>query len=204
MNNYEYEIRYREMLLQKVRNNSKITSDERIWLVTHPVYNQQLGFPFFNVAIENLEPNKWYLVRVKLESTAYDDRIIPIIGVPAGKGKIIADFELRDVRGNVSLGKPVKMLGFELEQHHMSEVKYLSVLGLLSVEYECDYFDEKQNLYKRQASSTGDPSFAMKKEIINNHLVKYRCKSPIGNSFDAMVFTIEWTEADKVYNMEKE
>ena len=177
MNNYEYEIRYREMLLQKVRNNSKITSDERIWLVTHPVYNQPLGFPFFNVAIENLEPNKWYLVRVKLEST---------------------------VRGNVSLGKPVKMLGFELEQHQMSEVKYLSVLGLLSVEYECDYFDEKQNLYKRQASSTGDPSFAMKKEIINNHLVKYRCKSPIGNSFDAMVFTIEWTEADRVYNMEKE
>ena len=194
LKNYEEEIIYREQILQKVRNGIKPTPAERIWAVTHPVYNRRLGFPFFNVAIESFEPNKWYLLRIKVEAIAYDDRIIPIIYVPAGKGRIITDFELEDISGNVSRGVPVKMLGLESKQHQNSEVKYLSKLGLLSVSYGCDYFDEKPNLHKRESSSTGNPDFAMIRQIVNEHMVRYRCKSPVGDSFDAMVFTIEWIE----------
>lgn len=56
------------------------------------------------------------------------------------------------------------MLGLELNlTHREAEVEYRSALGVLSVAYECDYFDVKQNLHKRQSSSTGDPDFAMTK-----------------------------------------
>lgn len=193
-NNYEKEIARREELLQKARDNIKLTKDERTWLVTHPVYNWRLGFPYFNVTVEKLEANKWYTLRVNVESVAYDNRIIPIISAPAGQGQIIADFELTDLRGNVTLGKPVKMLGFELAKHREFQVDYRSKLGLLSVAYECDYFDVKQNLHIRQSSSTGDPDYAINKQIVNDHMIRYYCKSPLDDSFDAMVFTIEWTK----------
>lgn len=195
LNNYKDEIIYREELLQKIRDNVKITPDERIWLITHPIYNQRFGFSFFNVATENLEPNTWYILRINVECITYTDRIIPIIYAPGKKGEIVADFKLTDLKGNVSLKKPVKMLGFEIDPIHMeAKVKFRSALGILSVAYECDYFDKNHTLHKRQASSTGDPDFAMKKETLNNRMVRYYCKSPINDSFDAMIFTIEWTE----------
>ena len=130
LKHYEKEIIYREQILQKVRNGIKPSHTERIWAATHPVYNRRLGFPFFNIAIESLDPNKWYLLRIKVESIAYNYRILPIICIPAGKGKIIADFKLKGINGNISRGAPVKMLGLESKY---SEVKYLSTLGLVSV-----------------------------------------------------------------------
>ena len=191
LKDYEKEIVYREQILQKVRNGIKPSPAERIWAATHPVYNRRLGFPFFNIAIESLDPNKWYLLRIRVESIEYNYRILPIICIPAGKGKIIADFELKDINGNISRGAPVKMLGLESKY---SEIKYLSTLGLISVEYECDYFDEKTNLHKRESSSTGNPDFAMIRKNVNEHMVRYCCKSPVGDLFDAMIFTIEWIE----------
>lgn len=154
-----------------------------------------MGFPYYNKVIESLNSTSWYTLIINVESVSYDERIIPIIYVPADKGKIITDFELKDYNGNVSLGKPVKMLGFEFSQVPQTfQVEYCSMLGLLSVFYECDYFDSKRNLHKREASSTHNPNFAMARQVINDHTVRYHCKSPVGDSFDAMVFTVEWNE----------
>ena len=193
-NNYEEEITYREAIMQKAYNNIKITNEERTWLVTHPLYNWRLGFPYFNVTVETLEANKWYILSVNVESIAYDNRILPIISAPAGQGQIVADFELTDLRGNVTFGKPVKMLGFELVKNREFQVDYRSKLGLLPVAYECDYFDVKQKLHIRKSSSTGDPDYAIKKQIVNDHMIRYYCKSPLDDSFDSMIFIIEWTE----------
>lgn len=195
LKNYEEEIMLREQILQKVRNGIAPTPAERIWAVTHPVYNRKLGFPFFNVAIETLKANKWYLLRVNVESLVYDNRIIPILSAPAGKGQLITNLKLTNMRGDEIQGKPVKVLGLELNlTHREAEVEYRSALGVLSVAYECDYFDVKQNLHKRQSSSTGDPDFAMTKQVVNDHMVRYHCKSPVEDSFNAMTFTIEWIE----------
>ncbi len=194
---YEEEIAYREELLQKARDGMKVTSEERLWSQTHSVYNRRFGFPYYNVSIETLEPNQWYSLAINMESIGYKDRILPIISVPAGKGQIITDFELTDLRGNKSLGKPVKMLGLTLDlAHRECNVKYYSALGILAVGYECDYLDTAQNLHMRESSSTGATNFAMTKQMVNDHMVRYHCKSPVEDSFDAMIFTIKWTKCN--------
>lgn len=194
---YKLEVEQRKNLLQKARDSVKLTKEERIWLSTHALYNRQLGFPFFNTAIENLEKNKSHLLKITIDSVSYKDRIVPIIAVPAGQGQIITNGEVIDLKGNKWLNKPVKMLGLESEKSVQFEVQYISQLGLLEVGYECDYFDNKSNLNMRQSSSTGDPDFAMVRHQVSDNKVQYCCKSPLTNSFDALIFSIEWEKTNK-------
>ena len=189
---YEEEIRYREELFIKIRNKIKLTPEERLWMETHPVYNSRLGYPFLDVAIETLEANKWYTLKVKMESIAYEERIAPTIYVPASKGKILTDFTVFDFYGKESRGKPIQMLECELAQQEEMKVK----LGLLSVHYSCRYYVEWEKRYRIASSMDAGISFAMVREPVNDHMVRYRCKSPLEDSFDAMVFTIEWTEEE--------
>lgn len=198
--NYTEEIRYREEILQKVRNKVKVSPDERKWLATHSIYNRILGFPFLNMAIETLRPNQWYSLKIKVESVTYDGRILPVLHVPAGKGQISVDCELRDLKGRTSQGKSIQMLGVEwgiIGQEYLMD--YKSSLGLISVEYECEYFDIKQKIQIRRTSST-DHSFAMMRTVVNDHTVRYHCKSPQKDSFDAMVFTVEWIDGKNINN----
>ena len=173
---YEEEIRYREELFIKIRNKIKLTPEERLWMETHPVYNSSLGYPFLKIAIETLAANKWYTLKVKLESIAYEEKIAPIIYVPASKGKILTDFAVFDFYGKESRGKPIQMLECELAQQEEMKVKYLSELGLLSVHYKCGYYDLQQKLYVIASSMGANISFAMVREPVNDQTVRYRCK----------------------------
>lgn len=191
---YTKEIKQRKNILEKVRNGIKISPNDRIWLMTHSLYNEQCGIDTFNVAVEQIAPKKSFFIKIKVESIFYDQRILPIISVPAQKGKIIADFATYDYSGKKT-EKPVKMLGFE-QNNNVDEyqIEYFSDLGLLSVEYQCDYFDKTTNLSKRESSSTGNPNFAMRRQPINDYTVRYCCKSPTDVSFDALIFTVQWKE----------
>lgn len=198
-NRYREEIEQRENILNKVRNGIKLSHDERVWLLTHPVYNARYGINAYNIAIEHLEPSKWFRITIRVESILYNDRIIPIIYAPTEKSKIVSDLELYNHSGKQKQTKTVKMLGFEVSENIKDfEVDFFSVSGILSVQYECNYFDVKQNLNMREASSTGNPDFAMIRQIIDNDTVRYYCKAPCEDSFDAMVFSVHWEEKDKV------
>lgn len=188
------EIEQREQILNKVRDKIKISPDERMWLMTHSVYNERWGLDCFNIVVEQIDPNKWFLLKIKVESVMYEKRIIPIISaVPASKGKIVTDLDLYDYNGNLTSKKYVKMLGLELNNDSDEyEVKYFSDLGILSVAYECDYFDVRQNIIKRESSSTRNTDFAIKRQVVDDHTIKYYCKSPIAQSFDSLVFSIQW------------
>ena len=190
---YEMEIAQREFILNKVRQNIKISKEERLWLVTHSVYNRKLGKNALNIVIEKVPSKKWLSISIKVESVSYDKRIIPIIGVPGGKGKIVSIHEVTDLKGNTFQNKPVKVLGLlhddSIPEH---KINYYSDLGLISVEYECDYFDDKSNLYKRESSSTGNTYFAMKRQVVDEYTIRYYCKSPMHDSYDALVFSVHW------------
>ena len=194
MHAIQEEITKRKNILDKVRNNIKISKEERLWLVTNPVYNLRWGTDAFNIAIEHIEPHKCYTLTIKIESISYDKRIIPIVSVPGAKGKIVAGFQLYDFKENETSRREVKMLGVGINRNapREYEVKYISDLGLVGVQYQCDYFDPKQNLNKRERSSTGNLSLAMRREIVNECTVRYYCKSPVTETFDALIFTIEW------------
>ena len=160
-------------------------------MVTHPVYNNHFEGDAFNVVIERIEPNEWYLIKIKIKTKDYNRRIIPIIGVPAGKGRIITDLKLYDSDSKPRRKKEVKMLGFETDTSCTEyTIRYMSNLGLLEVKYECDYFDSLQNIVKREASSTGNYDFAIKKKLIDEQTIEYYCKSPTKEDFNALIFTL--------------
>ena len=189
---YEEEIIHREKILSYVRNGKKITAEERLWLATHRIFNRKLGYPYLNTDIINLNAKEVYLLRVKVESKTYSDRIIPVIAVPGGKGRILATNVLDRV-GNLSPTKSIKMLGLLVDlNRNLVEVSYCSDLGLIGVSYECDYFDDKQNIMIRKDSCTGDHNFAMTCEILSDNKRLYRCKSPISDDFECLVFSLEW------------
>ena len=194
--NYEEEINCRNNIMSRVRHGEKITSEDRLWLVTHRIINPTLGYPYLNTDIIHLHPKVTYIIRVTIENLTYPGRIIPVITVPGGKGKIVANTLLTDYNGNVSSKKPVKMLGLLVNlNHNEAEFAYQSNLGLLGVSYECDYFDNEQHIMIRKNSCVGDPDFAMLGEVLSDNKILYRCKAPTNDSFESFAFSIEWEYA---------
>lgn len=131
---------------------------------------------------------------MRVESLSYDNRIIPILStIPAKKGQIVAGFEVRNYDGDLVENKKIKVIGFEIKDDICEyEVEIFSDLGLFSVQYECDYFDLKQKINKREASGTGNSYLAMRRQKLDKNTVEYYCKSPNKDSFDALVFTVHW------------
>ena len=190
--NIEEEIWFRNNIMERIRSGQKVSSEERMWLATHRVYNFNLGPPFLNFDILQLLPNRKYIVRVRIEKLNYNKRIIPIVIVPGGKGGIFADFPMVDLNGKAAT-KDVKMLGLLLDlNRNESTFAYRSEIGLIGICYECDYFDTKQQLNIRKSSNTGSPNFAMLRESISDNKVKYNCKLPFDNNFEDFAFSVEW------------
>lgn len=192
------EIQYRQFLMNELaKGNGKKEYVE--WLKTHPIYHYELGAPFYLNVMETLEKNQWYSLRIAVESLNYTDSISLVINVPFGDGAIIAPFDIYDFRGRKRTKKPVKLLALESKKPEEYLVKFQGELGLLSVQYECAYYDARTRLHRLEVSGiTGGSEFAIRREPINDHTVRYFCKSPVSDSFDAMIFTIEWMKIDSV------
>ena len=172
-----------------------MTVEERLWLETHSLYNRRYSGDIFNRVVENKIPkSKWLCMKISIESVLYNKRIIPIIIVPGAKGKIVFDQKLRDLFGRVKPPQtPVSMLGIEIEGACIDyTIKYVSDFGLYGISYECDYYDDKMRLNKRESSSTGNPCLAIRREVIDERTIKYYCKSPVSDSFEALIFIVSW------------
>ena len=195
--NYIEEINYRNQLLQRKINGGKISPEEKLWLETHPVYNQILGFPYLNRDIIQLKANGYYRVRIGVESRLVSERIHPIISVPGKKGSILVKNELFDCYGNKVAIRPVKVLGVLYNQDSTNaEFIYRSKLGLLEISYQCEFFDERMRCIRRESSNTGNTMFAMLREKIADNKLRYRCKFPNNQDYNSYVFFVEWSEID--------
>ncbi len=196
MNNYEKEIAYRKELWEKERQ--KYTTEEREWLSTHSWYNFQLGYPYLNDSVEKLKPNTCYNINVIMESSVYENSVSAIIHEPLYNQVILPDFPVIEVRTKkVKQGKKISMLEISYDNPGKSvDFKYETTeLGLMSVAYFCDYFDKVSPKVKiGKVSSDGWIDYAMKREVISDNKIRFHCKSPLKDTFDALVFTVEWTE----------
>lgn len=186
---YRDEILYRKKIFDKVYNGEKLSKQEREWLVTHKVYNEILGYPF--LCVDVLEIEKKCSINIKLEECNHTNRIAPVLGVPLGKGKLMTDFDTFDRKGEKT-SKPIKMLSLEFGEKKAFDIECYSSLGLLTVLYQCDYYDDKMKIFKRESSSGANLSFAMIEEKIGDNKYRFRCKSPVEDNFDALVFVIEF------------
>lgn len=184
----------RNDILQKIRNREKVTTEERLFLETTPACNSVLGYPYFLKDIVNINSSDEVTVSIVLESASYGDKIIPVISVPAQKGIISTGFDLVDYKGELSKDNKTKVLGVDLSSEHKSTVvKYKSDLSLLAVNYECWCYNMILKKTLPESSMCGKTNYAMLKEEISENKVRYFCKNPDNKSFDALVFTVEWS-----------
>lgn len=189
---YKTEIEYREQLLEKRSMGQRLTEDERFWLVTNPVYNRWHGYPFYNKDVISLRPNILYSIHIKIIEMPDRTPVTITLGVSDRKGKLISDEFLLDIDGNGTKKKTTKVLQFDLDKNKTDYyVKFKSEIGLLDISYGCDYYDERMKLFKKESSSTGNPCFAMIKDVISEVKVRYKCKHPKVDMYDMLIFEIE-------------
>ena len=196
--NFKENIKFRESINNKVYEGKKATKEEKEWFAVNPCYNELYDFPCYQRDIIHLKTNCTYCVTITFESSNSCDMVIPLISVVLGKGEIISNFLLTD--SNVKNQSKIKALGVLISNENpISSILFKSANGYMSVKYQSQYFDDRQNIYKREAS-TVNLSYGMKKEYLNENKVRYRCKGRQDekNEFDALVFTIEWNETEVV------
>ena len=197
--NYEKEIVERERILQKAHTKEKILPEERQWLLTHSVYHLIYKKDAFASYVERLEAKKWYKFTLTVEDVNYNPISI-LLMVAWGKGKIIMDAESFDKKGNSTTGKPVSGLEFHVEScKSVTHFDFYADLGFLTVEYKTMRYVPYSNIHL-YASSGSDATMAIKRVMVDNHTAKYFCKSPISESFDALIFSLSWREKDEKPN----
>ena len=183
----------RNEILKKVKSGAKISKEERFFLETTPAYNSVLGYPYLLKDVVNINSSDEVSLSVVVESISYNERIIPVISVPAQKGMISTSFELFNYKGELSKDNKTKVLGVDLSDEHKSTVvQYKSDLSLLAVNYECWCYNMILKKTLPESSMCGKTNYAMSKEVVSENKIRYFCKSPDSDSFDAMVFTVEW------------
>ena len=183
----------RNEILKKVKSGAKISKEERFFLETTPAYNSALGYPYLLKDVVNINSSDEVSLSVVVESISYDEKIIPVISVPAQKGMISTSFELFNYKGELSKDNKTKVLGVDLSDEHKSTVvQYKSDLSLLAVNYECWCYNMILKKTLPESSMCGKTNYAMSKEVVSENKIRYFCKSPDSDSFDAMVFTVEW------------
>ena len=183
----------RNEILKKVKSGAKISKEERFFLETTPAHNSALGYPYLLKDVVNINSSDEVSLSVVVESISYDEKIIPVISVPAQKGMISTSFELFNYKGELSKDNKTKVLGVDLSDEHKSTVaQYKSDLSLLAVNYECWCYNMILKKTLPESSMCGKTNYAMSKEVVSENKIRYFCKSPDSDSFDAMVFTVEW------------
>ena len=196
MINFKENIKYRSYLAEKAINKQKITKEEREWLAENPVFNERYEEERFQVDILQLTPNCMCDVFVTVE--VFDDsidRMIPLFGVADKIGSIQCKNNLLDINENISKTNQTKVLGLIIDPpFQKAHFSFQSKKGLMSVGYQCDYYNNRTKLHMRENSAGASLAFAMIKTIISERKIKYSCKSPIADSFDAFVFCVEWAE----------
>ncbi len=191
-NGYQEEIAYRFALRKKVTGGVKLSKEERLWLETHKEFSQIYGVPILKTDVITLEKGKNYQFDVTFVESLHPGKIYPWFKAPSGMGSILTDVELTDYRGKKSIGKPVKLLATEISAENRSfRFSYSSDCGVLSVGFFCEFYDQKQHLHTGGFSS-GAEGLYMLREDMGPSCVLYRCKSRNADTFDSLVFSVEW------------
>ena len=195
--NFKESIKYRETLIRKVYDGEKPAQDDRLWLLSNPIYNPIYEDEILKEDILNFTPNQEYEIEVKIKALNYHDGMfIPVIGVPVGKGDIKTEFRLLDLDEKEVKHQNTKMLAVMIDDKiKTAKFRFVSELGLMSILYKCEYYDPKMKVRIRANSDNPSRAFGMRKFWISDNEIEYRCKSPVEllSPFDAMVFSLIWT-----------
>ena len=184
-------INYRKSLDLKILQGEKLSFKEKKWCAENPIFNEKYMEPYYQKDIIKLTPQCSYKIIITVEKFTNSNNMIPIIGTVLGKGEIIANYIICDQKSN-----KVKTLGVVLTPQTPTTTFILKTEnGFVNLQYQCEYFDDKMNLYKIE-SSIANLSYAMKKIVISDCKSKYICKNPF-DDMDDLIFILEWQVLDQ-------
>lgn len=189
---YQEEIDHRAELLRKVINGAKLTEEERLWRETHKEFSQIHGVPFLKTDVILIEKGANYQFDVTFLEASHPNKIYPWFKAPCGIGAILTKVELTDYRGRKSIGKPVRMLAAGISaENRVFRFSYSSDCGALAVGFFCEYYDQQLHI-KTGGYSSGAEGLYMLREDLEPNRILYRCNSRYADSFDSLLFLVEW------------
>lgn len=183
------DIEYRRYLQNQ---KGKLTSEEKEWLATHPIYNDNFGCSVLRADCIIMDPKVLYLITVTMESCHTASRITPTISVPLRKGNIKTNELVYNI-DHVAMPKNGKIYVLSTcnsKDHPTSQVEYYSDLGCLEVSYDCEITDHRG--YKYWGSSKMIRDLGMQKEQVSNSKVIYKCNDVNHKTFESYIFSVEW------------
>ena len=197
---YKENIKHRYFIEKKVYSSQKLTDEEKQWLRSNPMFNVRFDFPCYQKDVINIPEN--YETNVKITVLSYGDKTKiyrPVIGV-VGKGTIKVSGELLDIGRRKVDYKETRILIplFDRNINSTTETVF-SKSGLMSIWYQCEYYDERMKLYTIEMSDGAKLSYGMKKSIVSDNEFIYYCKSPTApndaeDAFNAFVFSVKISE----------
>ena len=190
------EVEYREKLIKQVHAGQKLSKEERLWLITNPIYNTKFGAPVLNVDILRLKPNCTYNVFVTLLTNNSGEIIFPAFGVPDKNGRIIVRNNLYR-KGELCPYKDAYMVAFETlcDNKPSDEFSFKSTTGILSITIHCRFFDN-HGLLTGKSSMSGDSRFAMRKKYVSDDEIVYFCTSPLNDNFNDYSFSVRFAKSE--------
>ena len=194
---YKENIKYRYFIEKKAYASEKLTDSEKWWIRSNPEFNPKFDFPCYKSDVINIPENRDITVTVTALSYGDKTKIYrPAIGV-VGKGTIKVNGELFDIeRRNVDY-KETRILIPMLDRNRTSTSHTVfSKSGLMSIWYQCEYYDERMRAYTIEMSDGAKLSYGMKKSILCDNEFIYYCKSPTvpndaKDAFNAFVFSVK-------------
>ena len=193
--NYKENIKYRETIEGKAYKSEKMSSEEKWWCISNPMFNPKYDFPcYVRDAISVPKDKK---IKVTIEVLDFDKTpnvYRPVIGI-IGNGEILVDFDLVTYSGKKAKCRKTKILIPLVDREYRTETfELFSIDGLVSIAYQCEYYDKFMKLYKREISDGAYLAYGMKKQVLSENRYIYFCKNPKAQNddFNSFVFMVNF------------
>lgn len=191
---YKDNINYRHSLEQKVFVSDKLTDSEKWWCFSNPMFNERFDFPCYKRDVISIPENQETIITLNALSFADNiNQYRPVISV-VGEGTIKVEHNLFMPSGKKSKSKKTRIFVALLDVNRNStSFSVISKSGLISIAYQCEYYDERMRLHKCEFSDGANLAYGMKRKNMKNNKVVYYCNNPTNctDTFDSFVFSIE-------------
>lgn len=194
---YRENIKYRRSIEEKVFSSEKLSDSEKCWLYSNPRFNECFDFPCYQSDVISIPQNSETSITITALDYKDNTKIYrPVISV-VGKGVIKMDGVLFNTDRKKCDYKETRILIPLLNTNRTSmSARIVSKSGLISIAYQCEYYDERMKLYTAEMSDGAKLTYGMKKQNVSDSEFVYYCKSPtepndLSNSFDSFIFSIK-------------
>lgn len=189
----EANIKRRNAYFSRLNNGELLPQEDRGWMAEHPLISSRYGDPWIIADFLPLEPGKSHAVTIQCQHIDPQHPIVPTFTIPFEKGGAIRLEKIVNTGYTPQNMKYSTKLSFRMMPGVTIVARCHSDSGLLMVSYQGWLADlEPMPLWYE---SVACDRFAMRKEVISENMVLYRCCGADGSE-DVFRFLVNWYPTD--------